>query len=341
MIEFRNVSKTYDTGTKAVKNANFLIEKGEFAFLVGSSGSGKSTLIKLILKEEEPTSGHIIINGKDTTFLKPNRIPYLRRSMGVVFQDFRLLPDKTVYDNVAYAMYIVRATPRHIRRQVPMVLSLVGLSGKAKMYPNELSGGEQQRVALARALVNNPSMLIADEPTGNLDPETAWDIMNLLNDINMRGTTVVVATHAKDIVNKMKKKGYELTYKEMIENINDIAGVRIICQLKDDIFKIRNLIEELPGIQIEKEKDYVNHPKESGYSSYHMIIKIPVTLSKQTIYVKVEIQIRTMAMDFWASLEHKMKYKTDKEVNKKTSKELVNYAKIVNKMDNKIMLMNN
>lgn len=145
----------------------------------------------------------------------------------------------------------------------------------------------------------------------------------------------------ESIVNKMKKKGYELTYKEMIENINDIAGVRIICQLKDDIFKIRNLIEELPGIQIEKEKDYVNHPKESGYSSYHMIIKIPVTLSKQTIYVKVEIQIRTMAMDFWASLEHKMKYKTDKEVNKKTSKELVNYAKIVNKIDNKIMLMNN
>ena len=144
----------------------------------------------------------------------------------------------------------------------------------------------------------------------------------------------------ESIVNKMKKKGYELTYKEMIENINDIAGVRIICQLKDDIFKIRNLIEELPGIQIEKEKDYVNHPKESGYSSYHMIIKIPVTLSKQTIYVKVEIQIRTMAMDFWASLEHKMKYKTDKEVNKKTSKELVNYAKIVNKMDNKMALMN-
>ncbi len=165
MIEFRNVSKVYDTGTKAVKNASFLIEKGEFCFLVGTSGSGKSTLIKLILKEEEATSGNIIINGKDTTFLKPSRVPYLRRSMGVVFQDFRLLPDKTVYDNVAYAMYIVRATGRHIRRQVPMILSLVGLSQKAKMYPNELSGGEQQRVALARALVNNPSMLIADEPT--------------------------------------------------------------------------------------------------------------------------------------------------------------------------------
>ena len=206
MIEFKNVSKTYNTGTEAVHNANFKIEKGEFAFLVGASGSGKSTLIKLILKEEEPTSGNIIINGKDTTFLKQNRIPYLRRSMGVVFQDFRLLPDKTVYDNVAFAMYIVRATPKHIRRQVPMVLSLVGLSGKAKMYPNELSGGEQQRVALARALVNNPSMLIADEPTGNLDPDTAWEIMNLLNSINLRGTTVVVATHAKDIVDKMEKR---------------------------------------------------------------------------------------------------------------------------------------
>ena len=206
MIEFRNVSKKYGTGTEAVHNANFKIDKGEFAFLVGSSGSGKSTLIKLILKEEEPTSGHIIINGKDTTYLKPKRVPFLRRSMGVVFQDFRLLPDRTVYDNVAYAMYIVRSTPKHIRRQVPMVLSLVGLSDKAKVYPNELSGGEQQRVALARALVNNPSMIIADEPTGNLDPDTAWEIMSLLKEINGRGTTVVVATHAKDIVDRMKKR---------------------------------------------------------------------------------------------------------------------------------------
>ena len=206
MIEFKNVSKVYDTGTEAVHNANFKIDKGEFVFLVGSSGSGKSTLIKLILKEEEPTSGNIIINGKDTTFLKPKRVPFLRRSMGVVFQDFRLLPDKTVYENVAFAMYIVKATPRHIRRQVPMVLSLVGLSAKAKMYPNELSGGEQQRVALARALVNNPSMIIADEPTGNLDPDTAWEIMNLLNDINLRGTTVVMATHAKNIVDAMNKR---------------------------------------------------------------------------------------------------------------------------------------
>ena len=141
-----------------------------------------------------------------STYLKPKRVPYLRRSMGVVFQDFRLLPDKTVYENVAFAMYIVKSTPKHIRRRVPDVLAQVGLTEKAKMYPNELSGGEQQRVALARALVNNPSMIIADEPTGNLDPDTAWDIMNLLTDINARGTTVVMATHAKDIVNTMKKR---------------------------------------------------------------------------------------------------------------------------------------
>ena len=218
MIEFRNVSKTYDTGTEAIHNANFKIDKGEFCFLVGSSGSGKSTLIKMILKEEEPSSGNIIINGKDTTFLKPSRVPYLRRSMGIVFQDFRLLPDKTVYENVVFAMYVVKATPKHIRRQVPMVLSLVGLSNKAKVYPNELSGGEQQRVALARAIVNNPSMLIADEPTGNLDPNTAWDIMELLNDINLRGTTVVVATHAKDIVDKMNKRVIRIDHGNIVRD---------------------------------------------------------------------------------------------------------------------------
>ena len=200
MIEFRNVSKTYDTGTKAVKNANFVIDKGEFAFLVGSSGSGKSTLIKLILKEEEPTKGNIIINGRDTTFLKPSRVPYLRRSMGVVFQDFRLLPDKTVYDNVAYAMYIVRATPKHIRRQVPMVLSLVGLSHKAKVYPNELSGGEQQRVSIARAIVNDPKVLICDEPTGNLDSKASEEVVTLLQKMNKDyKQTIIMITHNLEI----------------------------------------------------------------------------------------------------------------------------------------------
>ena len=218
MIEFKNVSKKYGTGTVAVDNANFTIEKGEFAFLIGNSGSGKSTIIKMMLKEEEPSSGNIFINGTDITKIKPSKVPYLRRSMGIVFQDFRLLPDKTVYENVAFAMYVVRASQKHIRRQVPMVLSLVGLSQKAKMYPNELSGGEQQRVALARAIVNNPSMLIADEPTGNLDPNTAWDIMELLNDINLRGTTVVVATHAKDIVDKMNRRVIRIEHGNIVRD---------------------------------------------------------------------------------------------------------------------------
>ena len=206
MIFFDDVCKTYQTGTEAVKHTTLHIEKGEFAFIVGPSGCGKSTLMKMLLKEVEPTSGNIYINGKDITQISKKQVPYLRRKMGIVFQDFRLLPDKTVYENVAFAMRVIEANPKMIKKQVPNVLALVGLLKKAKMYPDELSGGEQQRVAVARAIVNNPMMLIADEPTGNLDPETAWEIMSLLNDINRRGTTVVVATHAKEIVDKMQKR---------------------------------------------------------------------------------------------------------------------------------------
>ena len=206
MIEFRNVTKVYSTGITAVDNTSLEIEKGEFVFIVGSSGCGKSTLMKMLMKEVEPTEGQILVNGIDITKISKRRIPNLRRSMGIVFQDFRLLPDKTVYENVAYAMRVIEASPKVIKRQVPNVLSLVGLLEKANAYPDQLSGGEQQRVAVARAIVNNPSVLIADEPTGNLDPDTAWEIMSLLNDINRRGTTVVVATHAKDIVDKMQKR---------------------------------------------------------------------------------------------------------------------------------------
>jgi len=206
MIEFRNVTKVYSTGVTAVDNTSLEIEKGEFVFIVGSSGCGKSTLMKMLMKEVEPTEGQILVNGIDITKISKRRIPNLRRSMGIVFQDFRLLPDKTVYENVAYAMRVIEASPKQIKRQVPNVLSLVGLLEKAKAYPEQLSGGEQQRVAVARAIVNNPSVLIADEPTGNLDPDTAWEIMSLLNDINRRGTTVVIATHAKDIVDKMQKR---------------------------------------------------------------------------------------------------------------------------------------
>ncbi|MBE3593074.1 MAG: cell division ATP-binding protein FtsE [Thermoanaerobacter sp.] len=206
MIKFINVSKRYNKDIIALSNISFEIENGEFVFIVGPSGAGKSTLIKLLLKEEEPTSGSIVINKKDITKLKKREIPYLRRSMGVVFQDFRLLPNKTVFENVAFAMEIVGAHPKEIRRKVPMVLSLVGLSDKAEKYPRQLSGGEQQRVSLARAIVNEPSILIADEPTGNLDPDTSWEIVKLISEINKRGTTVVMATHAKDIVDAMKKR---------------------------------------------------------------------------------------------------------------------------------------
>jgi len=206
MILFENVSKTYGNGVQALNNVNLFIEKGEFVFLVGSSAAGKSTLIKLMMKEIEPNEGNIVINGVDVCSLTRKEIPYFRRTIGVVFQDYRLLPNKTAYDNIAYAMEIVGATRREIRRQVPNVLSMVGLTHKANMYPNELSGGEQQRVSIARAIVNNPSVLIADEPTGNLDPETAKDIMDIMETINRRGTTVVMATHAENIVNNMQKR---------------------------------------------------------------------------------------------------------------------------------------
>ena len=206
MILLSNVTKTYPNGSTALDDVSFFIERGEFVFIVGPSGAGKSTLIKLLMHEETPTDGQVIINNKDIGKLKRREVPYLRRSMGVVFQDFRLLSNKTVFENVAFAMDIIGASRKEIRKQVPNVLSLVGLSHKAKSYPKELSGGEQQRVALARALVNNPAFLIADEPTGNLNPKVAMEIMELLDSINKRGTTVIMATHAKDIVDQMKKR---------------------------------------------------------------------------------------------------------------------------------------
>ncbi len=206
MIEFVNVGKTFPDGQQVLNNINLYIERGEFVFLVGSSGAGKSTMIKLILKETEPSAGKIIIDNKDITKYRRRDIPYLRRSIGVVFQDFRLLHEKTVYENIAFAMEVIEAPPKEIRRQVPMVLSMVGLSKKASLYPQQLSGGEQQRVSLARAMVNGPSILIADEPTGNLDPDMSWDIMKILTEINQRGTTILMATHDSEIVNKMKKR---------------------------------------------------------------------------------------------------------------------------------------
>ena len=221
MIEFVKATKIYENGARGLDGLDLRIEKGEFVFVVGASGSGKTTLVKLLLKEAELSSGRIFVNGHELSALKRRHLPKYRRTMGVVFQDFRLLKNKTVYENVAFAMKIVEATPREIRRTVPQVLNLVGLSKKAKAYPNQLSGGEQQRTALARAIVNRPPLLVADEPTGNLDPDTAWEIMTLLEDINDLGTTIVMATHAHDIVDAMQKRVIQL---EQAQLVRDHAG---------------------------------------------------------------------------------------------------------------------
>ncbi len=205
MIVFEHVTKMYGSNI-GIEDVSVGIDKGDFVFLVGPSGAGKSTFIKLILREIEEDKGRIKVNGMEVTNLSNRQIPKLRRSIGIVFQDFRLLPNKTVEENVAFAMEILHIRTRTIRRNVPQVLNLMGISSKAKKYPHELSAGEQQRVAIARAVINNPTVLIADEPTGNLDPDTAWEIMQLLDQINRRGTTILMVTHAKDIVDRMGKR---------------------------------------------------------------------------------------------------------------------------------------
>ena len=206
MIELTNVVKTYDIGTKALRGVSMKIEDGEFVFLVGHSGAGKSTLLKLILREELPTEGRVMVDGKDVARLRRGKVPFLRRQMGIIFQDFRLISDKSVYENVAFAMRVIGAPEKEIQKRVPYVLELVGLETKGRRLPNELSGGEQQRVAIARALVNNPSVIIADEPTGNLDPARSLEIMMLLEQINALGTTVLVVTHERELVNRFTKR---------------------------------------------------------------------------------------------------------------------------------------
>ena len=206
MIEFKHVCKAYDKGVQTINDLNLKIEDGEFVFIVGTSGAGKTTLFKLLLKETEATSGSIIVGGVDISRMKKRHIPRYRRRFGVVFQDFRLLKDRSVYENVPFAQRVVMTPMREMRKRVPEVLGLVGLSAKYKAYPRQLSGGEQQRVAIARALVNRPEILLADEPTGNMDPENAWHIMELLEKINGMGTTVVVVTHSHEIVERMQKR---------------------------------------------------------------------------------------------------------------------------------------
>lgn len=218
MIQLYNVSKIYPAGNKALLDINLKIDKGDFVFLVGASGAGKSSFMKLLLREELPTRGQVFVAGKSLNRMKRREIPYLRRNLGMVFQDFRLLYNYTVFENVAFALRVVEAPARDIPRRVEAVLRLVGLSGKAQALPERLSGGEQQRVGIARAIINNPRILLADEPTGNLDTDTSWEIMNILNEINKRGTTVVMATHAVDIVDKMRRRVIEIENGRLIRD---------------------------------------------------------------------------------------------------------------------------
>ncbi|MFC4322472.1 cell division ATP-binding protein FtsE [Litchfieldia salsa] len=206
MIEMKDVTKKYPNGVLAVNGISVNIKQGEFVYVVGPSGAGKSTFIKMMYREEKPSSGSITINGIDLTKLKEKKVPYLRRNIGVVFQDFKLLPRLSVFENIAYALEVIEENPRNIKKRVLEVLDLVRLKHKARFLPDELSGGEQQRVSIARSIVNSPGLMIADEPTGNLDPETSWEIMNIFEEINNRGTTIIMATHNREIVNKIKKR---------------------------------------------------------------------------------------------------------------------------------------
>ena len=219
MIQFKEIQKTYDNGTKALKGIEFRIEDGEFVFLVGPSGSGKSTIVKLITAEEAPTQGRLMVNGYNLNTIRPGQVPFMRRSLGVIFQDFRLIEKKTVEENLTFAMRAIGASPREIRKRIPYVLELVDLGEKAKCQPAELSGGEQQRVAIARALVNNPQMIIADEPTGNLDPTRSLEIMTLLERINELGTTVLVVTHERELVDRFSRRVISIDSGRIISDV--------------------------------------------------------------------------------------------------------------------------
>ncbi len=234
MIEFDNVSKTYDNGTEALKNVNIRIEDGEFVFIVGASGAGKSTFLKIMMREEVPNKGTVIINGYNLNLMKKKQIPLFRRTLGIVFQDFRLIPTMTVFDNVAFAMRVIGTKEKEIRKRVPYILSLVGLSSKARHLPTQLSGGEQQRVALARALVNNAGLIIADEPTGNIDPEMSYEIVDLLNHINANGTTVVMVTHEHNLVRHFHHRVITIDQGTVVSDTLDTD------ELSDDYAKFEN-----------------------------------------------------------------------------------------------------
>ena len=265
MIEFNNVSKTYGNGTEALKNVSLKIEDGEFVFIVGSSGAGKSTLLKILMREEVANAGSVVINKFDLNKLKKKEIPYFRRTLGIVFQDFRLIPNMTVFDNVAFAMRVIGAKEKEIRKRVPYLLSLVGLASKARNLPNELSGGEQQRVALARALVNNASIIIADEPTGNIDPEMSYEIVDLLDHINATGTTVVMVTHEHNLVKQFNHRVIKIENGFVVsdsEDAHDIDAVYTPPELKTSEI----LAAEKPSVFFSQPG--INKENDDFFSSY-------------------------------------------------------------------------
>lgn len=268
MIEFSNVSKVYKNGTVALKDVNLSIDKGEFVFIVGASGAGKSTFIKTVLREEVPSSGAVFVNGYNLNRMRRRHIPKFRRSLGVVFQDFRLIPNMSVYENVAFALRVTNVSNKDIKRRVPYILNLVGLTSKARSYPNQISGGEQQRVALARALVNNPSLIIADEPTGNIDPELSYEIVDLLSEINRCGTTVVMVTHEHDLVHYFNKRVVTIENGTIVADSDGMEDNYIGYSLDDYDDSIRLRSESASGdtSDLLRKYDGIIYQKGSGSS---------------------------------------------------------------------------
>ena len=269
MIEFKDVTKIYDSNdTKALDNVNIKIEDGEFVFIVGASGAGKSTFLKLIMQEEKPTEGEVVVNGYSSATLKKRKIPYYRRTMGIVFQDFRIIPKMSVYDNVAFAMRVIGAKEKDIRKRVPYILQLVGLSKKARSMPNELSGGEQQRVSLARALVNNPDLIIADEPTGNVDPEMSHEIVDLLTKINNSGTTVVMVTHEHELVRSFQRRVIVIQNGQVVSDTPDPTYAQFKTEKQEEVHDMFYYEEEVKQEDVaevfDNLEDIVNSDEQNG-----------------------------------------------------------------------------
>ncbi len=285
MIEFKDVTKIYDSnGTKALDNVNIKIDDGEFVFVVGSSGAGKSTFLKLIMSEEKPTEGEVIVNGYSSETLKKRQIPYYRRTMGIVFQDFRIIPKMTVYDNVAFAMRVIGAKEKDIRKRVPYILTLVGLSKKARSMPNELSGGEQQRVSLARALVNNPDLIIADEPTGNVDPEMSHEIVDLLTKINNSGTTVVMVTHEHELVRSFQRRVIVIQNGAVVSDTPDPTYAQFKTEKNEEVTDMYYFEEDVQQDQVQDVFDnLVSSEENAEEETAHEAVEEAVAETEETV----------------------------------------------------------